>query len=147
MNAAEWFSGLPRNCTAPTDGVVNLWKVEKDKCDQPVHWSGRAGTGSAKVLQSYHIGGMRSLNAKHVLQCRMTEGNLPHCNSCSDVRTYDTYVPKGLDTLAEALLAGFPCQGVNNAGVQNGLADSRSGLLHEIWALQEPCTAPFRRSR
>lgn len=88
---------------------------------------------------------------KQVLECWMAEGNLPHCDIKSDIKTY---TPAGLDTLAEALLGGFPCQasipvwwiqnlllrlnvscsqGVSGAGDQNGLDDLRSGLLREIF--------------
>lgn len=42
-----------------------------------------------------------------VLKARMQEGNLPHCDIKNDVIGYE---PEGEAKMAQAVLAGFPCQ-------------------------------------
>ena len=94
-----------------------------------------------------------------ILEARMADGCLPKCPIHGDVRTYSI---EGKAAQAEALLAGWPCQaglyifdfevmavhpwspcfdsgalfcwqGISVAGQQEGLNDSRSGLITEIF--------------
>ncbi|CAE7208413.1 ydiP [Symbiodinium sp. KB8] len=60
----------------------------------------------------------------------MKEGCLPACNIIPDIMGY---TPTGQAASAEAVLCGFPCQGVSQAGDQKGLDDERSGLIKEAF--------------
>ncbi|CAK9087608.1 Modification methylase ScrFIA [Durusdinium trenchii] len=60
----------------------------------------------------------------------MAEGCLPDCPIFDDVVSYR---PSGDAARASWLLAGFPCQGVSQAGQQGGLRDGRSNLVREAF--------------
>ncbi|CAE7384870.1 ydiP, partial [Symbiodinium sp. CCMP2456] len=65
-----------------------------------------------------------------MLKARMQEGNLPHCDIKNDVIGYE---PEGEAKMAQAVLAGFPCQGVSQAGFQSGMQDDRSMLIKSVF--------------
>ena len=94
-------------------------------------------------------------HCRRVLEARMMEGELPRCEIFEDVVQYS---PSGGALLAEALLAGFPCQAqsiactssvrvlvfsspsagqdVSQAGQQLGMEGSRTCLIQnafDIW--------------
>ncbi|CAE7351076.1 scrFIAM [Symbiodinium sp. CCMP2592] len=64
----------------------------------------------------------------------MKEGCLPVCKLIPDIVGY---TPSGRAASAEALLCGFPCQGVSQAGDQRGLNDDRSGLIKEAFRVYD----------
>ena len=45
------------------------------------------------------------------------------------------YSPSGRELESKGLCAGFPCQGVSQAGMEGGLSDARTGLLRHCWRI------------
>mmetsp|Transcript_74797 Transcript_74797/g.151276 ORF Transcript_74797/g.151276 Transcript_74797/m.151276 type:complete len:438 (-) Transcript_74797:25-1338(-) len=139
VRAAEFLSGLPAGWTSPHAGAVQpgSWKCEADARVNPrlktiSLFTGIGGLDLGMELVCMPVEYVEcSPFCTRVLSARMSEGNLPQGNVFPDIVEY---CPKG-DVLlaAEALLAGFPCQGVSSAGSQEGLQDHRSGLIREIF--------------
>ncbi|CAK9008244.1 unnamed protein product [Durusdinium trenchii] len=72
---------------------------------------------------------------QRVLRARMSEGNLPVGQIHEDVRSY--HPTSRAARFAAAILAGFPCQGVSQAGAQAGLKDARSSLIKEVFRVYD----------
>lgn len=67
-----------------------------------------------------------------VLTQRINDGAIPWGRIVVDVKGYQ---PEGKERSAKAILAGFPCQGISQAGSQQGLQDERSNLIQEVFLL------------
>ena len=67
---------------------------------------------------------------REVIASRMADGLVPQAKVYPDVCTFS---PSGSELASKGLLAGFPCQGVSQAGLEGGLSDPRTGLLRECW--------------
>ncbi|CAK9072659.1 unnamed protein product [Durusdinium trenchii] len=65
----------------------------------------------------------------------MAEGNLPTGHIHGDVKTY--HPTSSAARRAGAIVGGFPCQGVSQAGAQAGLRDVRSSLVRELFRIYD----------
>lgn len=139
-NAAEWFQGLPENWSNVAGivkpglvaDIVGDWGVqESDKIPCVSLFSGIGGLEAGvswcfKPVAFVECGDYPC----SVLQARMDDNSLPKCDIIRDVVGYK---PSGPALKAEALTAGFPCQGISQAGSQGGLSDGRSSLVKETF--------------
>ncbi|CAL1155693.1 unnamed protein product [Cladocopium goreaui] len=136
---AEWFGGLPANWTDPTPGAVSHRvfdamfpgaRTTKDgKLPGISLFTGIAGLEIGLhpwVYATKYVECNPSCIA--VLKARQADGLLHQGEVVEDVRGFSA---KGSG--ACGLTAGFPCQGVSAAGSQEGLADSRSGLIEMVF--------------
>ena len=69
---------------------------------------------------------------REVIAARMADGFVPRAKVYPDVCTFS---PSGSELASKGVLAGFPCQGVSQAGLEGGLSDPRTGLLRECWRI------------
>lgn len=65
----------------------------------------------------------------------MHDGLLHAADIASDVVTYKP--SSKIASLADGLMAGFPCQGVSQAGNQLGLDDPRTGLIKDVFRVMD----------
>ncbi|CAJ1388535.1 unnamed protein product, partial [Effrenium voratum] len=134
VGAAEWFSGLPLGWSSPHAGAVDKDVVQNMFPDRGVQKLPCVSlfTGIGGWLEPVEMV-ERDPHCRAVLTARQAEGNLPCCHLCEDVVGY---VPTWRARTAVALTAGFPCQGVSQAGHQEGMRDRRSALVKcvfDVW--------------
>ena len=67
--------------------------------------------------------------AARVLAERQNDGTLSPFPIWDNIKTFDGRPWRGL---VDVVSAGFPCQGISNAGRRRGLSDRRSGLWHHV---------------
>ncbi|CAK9005959.1 unnamed protein product [Durusdinium trenchii] len=135
---AEWFSGLPSGWTSSAVGAVNVLDFRRQ--------FPYAATTEGKLpivslfsgICGLELGVSRWMYATDLVECdqdcttvlrqRMAEGLLHKAVIHPDVCKFSAK-----ETGACGVTAGFPCQGVSSAGLQNGLGDERTKLIEEVW--------------
>ncbi|CAK9080106.1 unnamed protein product [Durusdinium trenchii] len=136
--AAEYFSGLPLGWTSPHPGVdaskLNAFfpTVEGIQKLNAISLFSGVGGLEAGTRQWFRTVEMVEADSfcRSVLRARMADKSLDECPIKDDVVGY---APEGVAARAEAILAGFPCQGVSCAGSQKGMGDVRTRLLREVF--------------
>lgn len=61
--------------------------------------------------------------------CKILEHRFPDAHNIGDITVFDWVNLRGL---VDIITAGFPCQGLSNAGFRKGLADERSGIYRNV---------------
>lgn len=150
VEAAEWFSGLPRHWTSLS------WHPDMDTFDQ-MFPNARKKAGKLPVISLFSgCGGLElglsnylwatgyvEINhfAREVLKKRMDEGFLHKADIHDDIRTLKV----SNETEAEGCGGGFPCQGISCGGSQGGLDDPRSSLLRKVFETFDKIPADKRK--
>ena len=141
-NFAEWLMGLPQGWTScvPLDSAAR----KSIACPQASQQRTRRWT-SISIFSGCGALDLALLpwatpvlycekepGARQVLQARTADGSLPRGCIIDDVVDLSAATLQRLREKPQMLTAGFPCQDICQAGLQQGLEGSRSGLFFQI---------------